>query len=355
MGNVPTKMKMLTIHIRSLLFQNEHASRGIGTYTRLLITYLEKLSDIKIIPPTERKIIPVDIVHYPSFDFFFDTLPFSLKTKTVVTIHDVIPLLYPDKYPRGIKGALRLKKQMIALKTTKAIITDSETSKKDIVKYLHVKESMVHVIPLAANPDLIAQSEKTIMSVKKKHSLPNTYVLYVGDISYNKNIPQLIKTLKYLPEDIHLVCVGKNFAPQDIPEWQWIETQIAMSDVSKRIHFLTSIGQNDMIELSALYSGALCYLQPSLYEGFGLPLLEAMQCKTPVVSSNTPALLEISSEVTLISPPTGEDFANKVLEIYNWSKKKRTDFIKKAYDWSQTFSWQTTAKKTAEIYRSIDL
>ena len=83
---------------------------------------------------------------------------------------------------------------------------------------------------------------------------------------------------------------GKNFTPQDIPEWQWIETQIALSDVQDRVHFINALEGSVEHELSAIYSGAAVYVQPSLAEGFGLPVLEALQCKVPVDSSNTTSL-----------------------------------------------------------------
>lgn len=348
---MPSKLSVL---INTTPLETEHAGRGIGTYTRLLVQSLQEL-DLIVLRSSiaEENRQHFDIVHYPFFDLFFSTLPLNLKTKTVVTIHDVIPLLYPEQYKPGLKGALSLKKQKLFLKTTKAVITDSETSKTDIHQHLAVPLKKIFVVPLAANPALHAQGSKTIQETKEKYSLPAEYILYVGDINYNKNITQLIKTLKYLPDHVHLVCVGKNFKPQDIPEWHWIQTQIAMSDVESRVHFLTNILVEAVDELAAIYTGALCYLQPSLYEGFGLPILEAMQCKTPVVSSNTPALLEIGNETALFAEPTAEAFAAQVDTVMSWSKNKREDHIKKAFTWSQRFTWRKTAENTLEVYKSI--
>lgn len=342
----------LIVKIGQLRFEKEHATRGIGMYTKLLVKHLEQLKDLEILPTSDAKSKP-DIIHYPSFDFFFPTLPFSFSIPTVVTIHDVIPLLYPEKYPRGIKGSINLKRQMLALKTAKAIITDSETSKRDITKYLKIAPRYIHVVPLAPNPEIESQSEKKIQEIKIKYDLPETYVLYVGDIGYNKNIPQLIKMLKFLPEDVHLVCIGKNFKPQSIPEWNWIETQTAMSDVESRLHFVTNLGVDALEDLGAVYTGALCYVQPSLYEGFGLPVLEAMRAKTPVVSSNTPALLEIGSDAVLFTEPTAEKFSEQVQVVLNWSQKKRADCIKNAFLWSETYTWNKTAKETTKVYKDI--
>ncbi|MCA9369309.1 glycosyltransferase family 4 protein, partial [Candidatus Woesebacteria bacterium] len=189
--------------------------------------------------------------------------------------------------------------------------------------------------------------------VRKKYGIPKQYLLYVGDINYNKNIPQLIKTLKYLPENIHLVCVGKNFFPQEITEWQWVEQQLALSDVADRVHFLTNILVDAKDELSALYSGAIAYIQPSLYEGFGLPVLEAMRCKVPVISSNRSSLPEVAGEHALLVEPTAESFAQSVEEIIQWSKTKRTQWVSAASTWQKSFTWQKTAEETKAIYQKV--
>jgi len=175
----------------------------------------------------------------------------------------------------------------------------------------------------------------------------------VGDINYNKNIPQLIKMLKFIANDIHLVCVGRNFKAQDIPEWRWIEAQIALSDVADRVHFVSELGVDSSSQLAAIYSAALSYVQPSLYEGFGLPVLEAMQAKCPVVCSNNSSLIEVASDKAILCDATAEGFASGVNEIIGWSKSHRQDILKAAYTWSQQFSWTKVAADTVDIYRRI--
>lgn len=345
---------MLTVLIDTLPLGTGHAARGIGSYTRNLIRELTHIPDVTVVKTSEEDHpTRVDVVHYPFFDLFFDSLSLFKKTKTVVTIHDVIPLLYPKFYPPGVKGKIRLKKQKLALKTVSAVITDSEASKKDIIKYLGVPEKSIHVVYLASNAALEPQTEYAISKVRKKYAVPKQYILYVGDINYNKNVPQLIKSLKYLPESIHLVCVGKNFTPQPIPEWQWVEQQLALSDVTDRVHFLTDVLVDATDELSALYTGAIAYVQPSLYEGFGLPVLEAMKCKVPVISSNTSSLVEVAGEHALLVEPIAEDIANAVLEVKNWSNSKREKWVSSASAWQRTFSWKKTAEETKKVYEQV--
>jgi glycosyltransferase involved in cell wall biosynthesis len=348
------KIKVL---FETSVLSSGHSARGIGTYARLLLENLEEFEDIEIYKSStlskSEKIKP-NIIHYPFFDLFFNTLPINPFKNLVVTVHDVIPLIFPEFYKPGIKGRLRYNKQKIALKRAAAVITDSKASKADITKYLKIKPEKIHVVYLAANHNLKAQDNDLIQKVKQKNNLPNKYILYVGDINYNKNIPQLIKMMKYIEdESIKLVCIGRNFTPHDIPEWKWIETQLALSNVEDKVIFLNNVLTESIDELSAIYSGAEVYIQPSLYEGFGLPVLEAMQCRTPVVCSNNSSLIEVGGEYVVYSEPTGEDFAKRVNEVLNWSKTKRENWVRDAYKWSQNFSWKRTAQETAVVYRSV--
>lgn len=327
-----------------------HVLRGIGVYTRLLSEYLAKVTEITVITAKSDK-QKVDLVHYPFFDLFFPTLPIKPWLKTIVTIHDVIPLVFPKQYLPGKKGALMLKRQRVALTFVSTIITDSEASKTDIHTYLHVPLEKIQVVYLAGQPELMPATEIEIKQLKKRLGLTKPYVLYVGDINYNKNIPQLIKMLKYLPPNIELVCFGKAMKQSDIPEWQAIITQAALSNVENRLHFISDIDSSDFQSLSALYGGALCYVQPSLYEGFGLPVLEAMQCATPVVATNTSSLPEIVGKNGILVDPEAEALAAGVLSIYQLAISDRQKMIERGIKHARTFSWNKTAQLTAEVYR----
>ncbi|NCN45646.1 MAG: hypothetical protein COU63_03370 [Candidatus Pacebacteria bacterium CG10_big_fil_rev_8_21_14_0_10_36_11] len=331
-----------------------HAVRGVGMYTRFLLQALEKLenkNDFEIFRSGLEDPSKVDIVHYPFFDLFFPTLPFRRKGKTVVTIHDVIPLLFPERYQPGKKGKIVFLRQKLALKTIDAIITDSHASKKDIVFHLGVPAEKVHVVYLAANPYLQPINDSQADVLRKKLGLPKTYVLYVGDINYNKNVPQLIKALKYLPRHVNLVCVGKNFVEQDIPEWKELAAQVALSDVADRVKFVSDVLSDDYETLAGIYSGALVYVQPSLYEGFGLPILEAMRCKTPVIVAKNSSMKEIGGEVAIFSGTEAEDFAEGIEGVLNLSDNKREEMISRASKWEKQFTWDKTARETKKIYQ----
>ena len=332
-----------------------HAIRGIGTYTRLLTEHLEKRSDISAVRSGTQKAegFKPDLVHYPYFDLFFSTLPILKKYPTVVTVHDVIPLIFPDKYEPGLKGRARFIKQKSALKNVQSVITDSESSKRDIEEHLGISSAKIHVVYLAANPELKKADETEIKRVKRKYKLPKNYVLYVGDINYNKNIPQLIKAARYLPQHVKLVCLGKSFIEEDIPEWHWIETQLALSNVEKKVKFLADVPGGAVSDMAAIYSGALCYIQPSLYEGFGLPVLEAMQCQTPVVSTKTSSLTEVGGDYVTYVDQEAESIAKGINQVLGLSKTKRQKRIKAAFRWNQTFNWDKTAQETVSVYRKV--
>lgn len=334
---------------------NSNSIRGVGTYTRFLVKQLSKNQRVNLSLSKEKEAdFKPEITHYPFFDLFYSTLPLIKKTKTVVTIHDVIPLLFPQYYPVGKKGKLALVRQRIALHGVDAVVTDSNNSKTDIAKYLRFPLEKIHVIYLAADPELKVKESTEIVKISRKYKLPKKYLLYVGDINYNKNIPQLIKMLKFLPKELNLLCVGKNFYPHNIPEWQWIESQIALSNVENRVKFLTNLDSKNVDDLATIYSGAIAYIQPSIYEGFGLPILEAMSCHAPVICAKNSSLSEIVlNKAFSVEKADAENFALAVKEILAWNKDQRIKFIKQASLHARKFTWEKTAKAVVNLYQEI--
>lgn len=342
-------VKKTRVYLDNSPLKSGHAVRGVGVYTKYLSQALDKLSSVHL----SRSSNTAELIHYPYYDFYFNTLPIFSKKKRVVTIHDVIPLVFKEKYPSGLKAELIFMKQKLALRQVDAIITDSKASKRDIHKYLSVPKNKIHVTYLAGNPELAYLGKKQQQAVRNKYKLPEKYLLYVGDINYNKNIPELLKMMKYLPQDLHLLCLGKNFRPQAIPEWRIIEQTLLAHSLKNRVHFLRSVSHKSSDELAAVYSGALAYVQPSLYEGFGLPVLEAMQCLTPVIVSKNSSLTEVGGKWAKYSKPKAKDFARQVKKYLNMSDSRKKVWLKHAYRWSQEFSWKKTAATTAAVYDKV--
>lgn len=350
----------MNILIDTTPLTNGNSIRGVGTYTRELLRSLREVVDpktTKIFATHEDVTLSAkvrhdaDIIHYPYFDLFFPTLPFPGKKPFVITIHDVIPLVYPDQYKPGIKGSLFFQWQKWVAQKADAIITDSQASQLDIARHLGILEHKIHVVPLAGKADVVAQSEYYRNKFTEGLVLPEKYVVYVGDINYNKNVPTLLLALTELP-DLHLVVVSQTFKNKSIPEGKRIWEVIRENDLEERVH-VVAIPHDAPETLASVLQGAKCLVQPSLYEGFGLPVLEAMQSRTIVVSSNGGSLPEVAGSAAILVEPTIiglQQGIEDAMRLRGDEREKRLDVAQK---WSQEFSWKKTAENTLTVYESV--
>lgn len=324
-------------------------TRGIGTYARELgSAFQKKYPENKIITnSTDPYRSAADLVHYPFFDLFSHTLPLSQSKPTVITIHDVIPLKYPPHFPVGIRGRLSHFLQRLALKRVSHIITDSLASKADITKYLRVKPEKVTVVPLA--PSSTRGNFRLSSKVKKDYGLPDQFLLYVGDINWNKNLPALITALSAQSSSVHLVCVGKVFRDKpDIPEYHAVTKAIKDHDLSSRVHLLGYVPSH---HLPLIYRLATLYVQPSWDEGFGLPVLEAMRLGTPVLSSNRGSLPEVGGDaVYYFDPGVTGDLSAKLKKLLS-KEGNLSALIEKGMAHANTYSWDRVAKETLAVYK----
>lgn len=328
-------------------------TRGVGVYTRELLASLKKnYKDDQFIPTAkDHHNNQASVVHFPYFDPFFRTLPVTQDIPTVVTVHDLIPLKFPNHFPRGIRGSINLFFQKRALKKVNHIITDSKSSKNDIIKILSIPKEQISVVPLASSLPSLKPTQSQTQKTKKKYNLPEKYILYVGDINWNKNVLGLIKEYSNSSTNASLVLVGKAIATKSsIPEKMAIDDAIKNSSKKDKIHI---IGYTSTEDHSAIYGLATLYVQPSFYEGFGLPILEAMQLSCPVLSSDRGSLKEVAGDAAEYFNPHKRGALAKSIDAILANSKLRGKLTKKGLNQVKKFTWTKAAQATYDVYRQV--
>lgn len=281
---------------------------------------------------------PVDLLHVPHYN-----IPCRYKGTLVVTIHDLNHLLFPQFLPNRL--ALVYAKYMFktAIKKAAIVIADSFNTKNDIHKHFDVKDEKVRVVYLGV--DKIFSKELTkdqIESIRFHYSLPKKYILYVGNLRKSKNISFLIQAFralkKKLKNEYSLVLVGKNFMHKTYWEINKMDNVIVKEDVSWH-------------DLPGIYKGAKMFVFPSLYEGFGLPPLEAMACGVPVICSTAGSLPEIMGDAAIkIHPADCAGLADSMEKLLT-DVSLCQDMIQKGKARAERYKWEDTALKTWNIYQ----
>ncbi|MGL5414182.1 MAG: glycosyltransferase family 4 protein [Clostridium sp.] len=360
---------------------NLHSGTGIGTYTDNLISEMIKINNKDLFTLIwtgdlqekfkqknvdyiytsgkhnlffERHYIPnnlidrnIDLYHIPQNGLGF---PFEKNLNTVVTIHDLIPYTMPETVGPGyLKRFLRDMPNII--ENSNGILTVSEYSKKDILRFFKgYPEEKIFVTPLATN-DSYKPLNKDLCrkEISKKFNFNTPYILYIGGFSSRKNVKALIDAFidcrSSLLKEYKLLIVGSLKDDGEL-----------LFNYAKENNMLSSIIFTGFVEssmLPILYNGADTFVYPSLYEGFGLPPLEAMSCNTPVIASNITSIPEVTSDsALLINPNSAEDISKALIKVLN-STKFRNELIKKGHEKSLQFSWRHTAELTLDAYTKI--
>lgn len=330
----------MKIAINTSSLSSASQNRGIGFYTSRLLAELETNPSLQLIKFEKKIPTGVDVVHYPGFNPFQLSFPLINPLSFLVTIHDLIPLKFPTHFPPGIKGKLKWLIQRRLLLSSAGIITDSKSSQKDILALTELPQEKIHVIYLAA--DKVFKPQKPI----NKFNLPQKFVLYVGDVNYNKNLPELIQIC--LEKNYPLVLVGKqivekNYNPNHPENQALVKVQSLIQANPNQIIPLGFVPTQDLV---MLYNLATVYVQPSLAEGFGLPVLEAMAC-------GCPALIGPANSLSEIAGSAAGEFNENNLKLYWQSPDLRHKMSKLGLIQATKFSWAQTAKETIKVYESI--
>jgi len=333
-----------------------HRVRGTGFYIEnLKKSLLKYYPQNKYIFFNKEEKVPsdLDLIHYPYFEPFFLTLPIRKKFKTVVTVHDLTPLVFPEHFPSGIKGELKWVLQKYSLQKADAVIADSICSKKDIIRYAKVPEDKIHVVYLAAGEEFKKMEKSSILgSIRKKYNLPDKFVLYVGDVTWNKNLPRLIEAVMKI--NVPLVMVGKALIEKNFDRNNpWNQDLVKVQELANDDKRIIRLGLVPTEDLVSIYSLATVFVMPSLYEGFGLPILEAMSCGCPVVASKGGSLAEVVGEAgRYIDSYDIDSIAKGISEVFN-SASLQKELSQKGIIQSKKFTWKKTADETMSVYKSV--
>lgn len=282
----------------------------------------------------------VKLLHQPCF-----SAPIFYKGKVIVTCHDLISVFFPENLP--LVSRLFYSKWMpFSYRKATLIIADSEHTKKDLMALLKIPASKIRVIHLATSKEFRPiKAKKNLNQICRKYHTGKYYFLHVGTLEPRKNLEFLVRSYSLIARDIseNLVITGKK-------GWYY-EGLFALVKQLKLEDRVIFTGYVDERDLPALYSGASALVFPSLYEGFGLPPLEAMACGTPVISSNTSSLPEVIGSAGILLPPRDErKWAKNMLKIIK-DKGLAMTLKKMGPIQARRFSWEETARKTVEVYR----
>ena len=304
----------------------------------------ERLLWEQFLLPGRLRRLGIDVLHSPHHT----TPALPLPCPRVVTIHDVTFFLLPQRYP----PSRRLYFQAItraAARLAQAIITPSQTVKRDVVRVLGVPQEWVTAIAEAPAPEFAPLEDADALGrIRWRYKLPSRYILSVGNLEPGKNRGRLIAAYGRLRErglQYHLVIAGQR-------AWRYesdlaLVRRLRLDDV---VHFL---GYVDGADMPGLYSSANLLAFPSLYEGFGLPVLEAMACGTPVVTSSVSALPEVAGDAALLVDPKDVVALTEAMERALADEALRADLRARGIQRAREFSWEKAARETVQVYEAV--
>ncbi len=283
-----------------------------------------------------------DIYHFPSMQ----NIPQNCDSKIMVTIHDIMPLIseYEKAWTDDIRAQFINSLEYVKKRNDIQIITDSLHTKKDLLERTDILSERMHVVPLAYNPQThYVDKNQTVIS---DMGIDKPYVLYLGALDYRKGILSILDAFEMVKErnkDIKLVLAGGLdysgvLIKERLNNYKYIDDVILpgfVNDEQKRV----------------LMSCAEVFLFPSEYEGFGLPVLEAMACGAPVITTNVSSLPEVGGDAAMyVTPKQPEELANAIEQMLV-SECLRQDYIARGFEQCKRFSWDKTAAMTEEVYK----
>lgn len=311
-------------------FYDQMNFRGKGSFDKLL-------RQTGVFNSNEKKFIrycashDYDIVHPTLYDPYF--LKYIDKKPFVLTIYDMIH----EKFPEYFKSKeLSSHKEFLARRAL-AIIAISASTKADIIKYFKISEKKIHVIHLASSMERVISKEEGL-------KIPGDYILFTGQRWIYKNFERFIRASAkvLISHDLYLVCTAMEFTTEELRLFQ----ELKVSD--RIIHAKCS----DSL-MAALYSNAKLFVFPSLYEGFGIPVIEAFRCGCPVALSNVSSLPEVGGDAAVYFDPYSiESIRDAIVNVLQ-NENQRSKMVESGYNRTAQFSWEMTVQKTMSVYQQV--
>jgi glycosyltransferase involved in cell wall biosynthesis len=335
------------------------AQLGDGNQYVVYVSQPDALASVASAPHVERRVLSRDSSAWrltmgfarasraDNLDLLHVTynVPFFTRCPTVVAVHDISYVQFPEFFS---KRDLRLLSTYVpySVRTARRVLTISESAAEDIERVYHVPREKITVVPLAARaPFTVPRSPEEVDAFRAELGLEGPYVLAVGNLQPRKNLRHLVEAFARLPrsfDNLKLALVGKA---------QWRESDIyecvEALGLKERVVFTGYVPDE---RLALLYRGALALVYPSLYEGFGLPILEAMACGAPVICSNTSSMPEVAGDAALMVDPLDVNAISAAMTKVVSDEALRGSLTERGYKRNAIFSWRETARITAQEY-----
>jgi glycosyltransferase involved in cell wall biosynthesis len=269
-------------------------------------------------------------------------------TPVALTVYDLIPLVLPQYWSRKNRWIFRLA-HYLALRAARRVITLSESAKQDLQYFFGAlaHTDRISVIPGAADEHFKPLTGDVITAIRDRYHLLQPYVLYVGTNKPPKNLVRLIEAFARVAAHVEHDCVIAGAWDERYPEAKQYAAEL---QIDQRVHFLGPVADAD---LPGLYNGADWFITASLYEGFGLPALEAMACGTPVLCSNTSSLPEVVGGAGVLFDPTDAETIAHTIEQALSKRALRDRLHEQSLQRAAQFTWSRTADQTFEIYQTM--
>lgn len=297
----------------------------------------------QVVQPFALRQIKPDVYHAMAF-----VAPHFMACPFVVTVYDLSFI----RYPQVLSGARRKYLQLFTRSTCERaarVIAISESTANDLVELMGIPRVKIDVAVPGISDDFCPQPPDEVESFRRKNNLPERFFFFLGTLEPRKNLPMLLRAYAQLPksdrEAVHLILGGGK-------GWMYDEifATIAHHELADTVHVP---GFVDAEALVWWYNAAEAFVYPTLFEGFGIPIVEAMACGTPVIASNTSSLPEAAGEAGVLLPPDDESAWTQALSRMIHDAEWRAERSRLGQTWAANFSWERTAQQTLESYQQV--